>query len=236
MELPKFPRPEDVNLTLMQLAGLSTIVMGEGQARSQDKPKAIAKLWGALVKRYGPKAEHIYTSVITAPSAEDGLNRLKNWMVGLEKASGKPTARLEATTINGLGSENTPAAKLENKRMDDQTNTTGEASDVLTPEQQAAADAAIAAGTTAPVAPAVKKVRANAFAGKKLTCIFTKEEGEGEAKKAVVANPRKPGSHGHKSIQVIIDHPGITTEEYLKTGGRLNDLKWDIDHKFVQAV
>lgn len=59
--------------------------------------------------------------------------------------------------------------------------------------------------------------------GKTLTC--TKEE-----------NPRREGSHGYKSIQIIIDNPGITTEAFIEAGGRLVDLKWDIKNNSVTAA
>ena len=42
-------------------------------------------------------------------------------------------------------------------------------------------------------------------------------------------NPRKPGSHGHKSLQIIIDNPGISYAAFCEAGGRANDLKWDAD-------
>jgi hypothetical protein len=48
-------------------------------------------------------------------------------------------------------------------------------------------------------------------------------------------NPRRKGSHGYRSLQIIIDNPGIITEDYLSKGGRLNDLRWDIAHGNVKA-
>lgn len=48
-------------------------------------------------------------------------------------------------------------------------------------------------------------------------------------------NPRRNGSAGKRSLQIIIDHPGITTEDYLAKGGRLNDLRWDLAHGSVRA-
>lgn len=48
-------------------------------------------------------------------------------------------------------------------------------------------------------------------------------------------NPRRPNSHGYRSLQIIIDNPGITTEEFVAKGGRLNDLRWDISYNRVKA-
>lgn len=56
--------------------------------------------------------------------------------------------------------------------------------------------------------------RTSAFAGKHLRA-------------AVGSNPRRPGSHGYRSLQIIIDNPGISTEDFVKSGGRLVDLAWD---------
>ena len=49
-------------------------------------------------------------------------------------------------------------------------------------------------------------------------------------------NPRKEGSHGHNSFNVIVKHGAdMLYEEYIRQGGRLVDLKWDIDRKWVEV-
>lgn len=50
--------------------------------------------------------------------------------------------------------------------------------------------------------------------------------------KLVKDNPRKPDTWGWKSFNLVKD--GMAVEDYLKAGGRKNDLAWDIDHKFVE--
>jgi hypothetical protein len=57
-------------------------------------------------------------------------------------------------------------------------------------------------------------------------------------KATVEANARREGSHGHKSLQILLDSgkEGILYEEYLKKGGRLNDLVWDINKDHVVAI
>lgn len=39
-------------------------------------------------------------------------------------------------------------------------------------------------------------------------------------------NPRREGTHGHKSFSVIKD--GMTYEQYIQKGGRQIDLDWDV--------
>lgn len=50
-------------------------------------------------------------------------------------------------------------------------------------------------------------------------------------------NPRRPGSHGHNSMQIIINAgaEGIKYEDFIAAGGRSNDLNWDIAHDNVSV-
>jgi hypothetical protein len=49
------------------------------------------------------------------------------------------------------------------------------------------------------------------------------------------SNPRFPGSFGYHSWNIIQANPGIVYEDYLKAGGRNNDLRWDLAREFVRA-
>lgn len=51
----------------------------------------------------------------------------------------------------------------------------------------------------------------------------------------VNANERRANTHGYRSLQIILDNPGIKTEDFLAKGGRLNDLRWDIARNRVRA-
>jgi hypothetical protein len=47
-------------------------------------------------------------------------------------------------------------------------------------------------------------------------------------------NPRRAGTFGHDSFEIILRHRGkVSFEQYRDEGGRLNDLQWDIDHDYV---
>ena len=58
--------------------------------------------------------------------------------------------------------------------------------------------------------------RISAFVGKKLTMADGKK------------NNRRAGSHGSKSLEIILKKPGIIFEDFIKAGGRSVDLRWDI--------
>lgn len=51
----------------------------------------------------------------------------------------------------------------------------------------------------------------------------------------VAENPRKAGTKGRLSFQIILENPGITFEKFKELGGRSNDLQWDIDHNWVEV-
>lgn len=49
-------------------------------------------------------------------------------------------------------------------------------------------------------------------------------------------NPRRAGTFGHTSFQIILAAGGsIKVEDYFAKGGRSNDLAWDINHNFVEV-
>ena len=50
----------------------------------------------------------------------------------------------------------------------------------------------------------------------------------------VKGNPRREGGHGHRSMGIILDKPGLSYEAYIEAGGRPQDLQWDLDRKWVE--
>ncbi len=51
----------------------------------------------------------------------------------------------------------------------------------------------------------------------------------------VKTNPRREGSHGFKSMSIILAKPGISYEDYLAAGGRNSDIRYDIAHGHAEA-
>jgi hypothetical protein len=90
-----------------------------------------------------------------------------------------------------------------------------------------------AAPVVAPATSPAKRGRKPTAQGKKLFPSDTLLGGDAEP--LAYINPRRKKSHGYRSLQIVIDNPGITTEDYLAKGGRLNDLAWDIKHGNVKA-
>jgi hypothetical protein len=114
-------------------------------------------------------------------------------------------------------------------------------------EKEAKAKAKVAAAEAkAKEAEAKKKAKAEAAAAKKAEKEANKKDGKAGrasslAGKTLVAtkaeNGRRPGSHGFRSLQIVIDAgaKGIVFEEYVKKGGRNIDAKWDQEHGALTA-
>jgi hypothetical protein len=115
---------------------------------------------------------------------------------------------------------------------------------------KAAAEKEAAKAKAAAEKEAAKAAKAKAAADKKAEREAAKAaKGDGRSgrtaglagkvlKAKVTDNPRRPGSHGFRSLQIIIDAGanGIPFEDYIKKGGRNVDAKWDIDHGSAVAV
>jgi len=80
------------------------------------------------------------------------------------------------------------------------------------------------------------------------TRIKTVQKGDGRGRKSSFSgsrivstktvNPRRPGSHGWKSMKIIIESgpDGISYEDFIAAGGRAVDLRWDVAHGNVMVV
>jgi hypothetical protein len=103
------------------------------------------------------------------------------------------------------------------------------------PKKLAAKEASKAPTKKAPASP---KAEANGAEGEEAGRRGRKSVLLGKRLVAKVAeNPRRQGSHGFRSIQLILDAgpKGIATESFIELGGRLKDAQWDIAHNYVEA-
>lgn len=87
------------------------------------------------------------------------------------------------------------------------------------------AGTAAAGEAKAPKEPKVAKPKAepkpDEYAGKKIYLVGKE-------------NPRREGTHGHRSMEVVRNKPGVTFEDYIAGGGRRVDLKGSIELKQVE--
>tara|TARA_R100000656_G_scaffold117522_2_gene90914 strand:+ start:10015 stop:10560 length:546 start_codon:yes stop_codon:yes gene_type:complete len=49
-------------------------------------------------------------------------------------------------------------------------------------------------------------------------------------------NPRRKGSHGFTSYQIILDNPGLTYAKFIELGGRRQDLAHDVIRKRFKVL
>lgn len=62
--------------------------------------------------------------------------------------------------------------------------------------------------------------------------VTTKKKRSGVIHHLTSENPRRPGTHGHRSWEIAEQNPAI--EDYIKAGGRMNDLRWDIERGWAE--
>lgn len=85
--------------------------------------------------------------------------------------------------------------------------------------------------TVAKKAPAAKKAVAGGGARRGATSKYAGKKLHATGKE----NTRRVGTHGHKSMGIILANKGITFEDYVKKGGRPNDLEWDVGKGNVEV-
>lgn len=203
--------PSDVNLSNRDIMFLAQTITGGEAKRAADKPGAIAAFTKALNRRIGEdNAMKIRQEILMSENANTAHELL-----------GRTTTAFDAGEAINIDSFFVVPAAPETKGepiLDalgaadtrEEVTTMTKTATATKPETEAEA--------------AARRGRKSALAGKKLT--HTKDG----------TNPRREGTHGYKSHQIILDNPGITTEAFLEAGGRMNDLNWDISHGHVKAA
>ncbi len=182
----------------------------------------------ALVDLYNSLAPDISDRVTAFPDRRTAAERLWDMILTMvPETSAKELAEMATTN-----SKTTTKAPGKGKAAP-ATKTTAPATTKLSPEEKAKAKAAAAAAKAnapkaekKPPAPRVSKLAGKfLFPGPKCP---TGDKGK-------VLNPRRAGSTAGKSIQIIIDKPGISLTDFVAKGGRMKDAHYDIDHGFAVA-
>jgi hypothetical protein len=147
-------------------------------------------------------------------AAEFGLPEVKKFS---DRATGlKRLTAMRQLQLAKASSPSTPETKLNSET----TNPSVETEASAVEEEATSAEA-----PAVEVQPASSEVATKRGRGKSLSGLIL-----WATDKCTEGNPRREGSWGQKSLQIIINNPGLTLEEFLIRGGRTNDLRWDIQH------
>ena len=142
---------------------------------------------------------------------------IRNLSVLATKAAGKPVSR-SADKLAAIARLNKFLAEVLNK-----ADVTSELKAILSAGNLAEAESVLAAIMNPPKEKARKGAgRKSSFQGQKLFPLAQE-------------NPRRKGSFGWRSFEVLRQKPGIEYAEFLADGGRRVDLAWDIKHGYVTA-
>lgn len=238
------PFATDLNpIHVRQLAALAGQTWAPPKNCSLDE--SVDEFVHSMVGRFGlSEGAELSVKVLKAPDIHDALDILKDSLIPRLRLDGGHVTRtlntyIEGATHRGKKMNDTgfkepsdleaKAAAIAAKREETKAAKAAKTAenrakmDALKAEKKAAkeaAKAAKAAGSTE------RKGRTSEFAGKliKLTAAIAEK-----------GNPRKVGTFGHKSMEIIINAggDGIRYEEFASEGGRPNDLRWDIDKGHV---
>lgn len=150
-------------------------------------------------------------------AAEFGLPEVKKFS---DRATGlKRLTAMRQLKLAKAPSPSTPETQLNSETTNPSAETEAPAVEA---EATSAEAPAVEAEATSAEAPAVATKRGR---GKSLSGLIL-----WATENCIEGNPRREGSWGQKSLQIIINNPGLTLEEFLIHGGRTNDLRWDIQH------
>lgn len=93
----------------------------------------------------------------------------------------------------------------------------------IAPEEEKSQPVAPSVPTDKPVGKRGRQPGSGEFAGK---TVFALKD----------VNPRRIGTAGFKSFEIIRGKKdGVSYADYIAAGGRPNDLRWDIEHKWAEV-
>jgi hypothetical protein len=130
----------------------------------------------------------------------------------------KTSTKGKAKAPPAVLARNLPASEVHSRRAAEKRN--GKANGKAPPAAKANGKAP-PAKTAKAKAPGIP--RTSKFAGKQIICLRKD-------------NPRREGTCGWKSYNILLKNKGkMSYDAYKAAGGRNNDLQWDLDHNFVSV-
>ena len=198
-----------VTLTTSNLARLAEFSLGKAIVWPPSKDNAIEMLHSNLCERVGnASALRIWDGILYAETMEEAFALIKSEII---KKEGKST-RLTHITLNGLN----------RRKVEEVLAAIEKGKYTMTTKAEAKKKA-----------PA-KKVEAKKGDGRNNNPGRKSKLHGKTIKPALKENPRREGTHGHRSYTILLANPkGMKVEDYLDKGGRMNDLNWDIDRERV---
>lgn len=217
------------NVPTASLVALYNAYSAKQVTKFSDRQTAVSRLWDLLTTMVAlttatnerkTKMNEETQTVNTDNIGEDTTQRMS------ESVAAERSKREAADAARQAKKEEAEKAAAERKQAAADKKAAKDAEKAEKAAAKATAKAERDAAKAAAKAEGGSKTRKSSLAGKLLKHSIGKDA-DGNVK-----NPRRPGSYGHTSLQIIIDagDAGITTEDYVKAGGRMNDLHWDIDH------
>jgi hypothetical protein len=209
----------DTKLSAPHLTQITGVIMGEAQKRLADKPATIERLSRALTDRFG--SPDLLPSILSADDANLALDVVKE---GIRAHEGSLHPSVEFQTINGgtiirKGKNVNETQTAENLNAE---NLNAEAPPAEEPVRRRGRPANPDKPPKAPKDPNAAPLNR---IDKTKTIVLK-----------VAANPRREGTAGHARLAPLFANPGMTVQQYLDQGGKMNDIHWELEHKRIELM
>lgn len=213
------------HLSLSQITVLTGRIHGRAMSRPTNKAAAVKRLASAIFSRVPQSTAEKFMEELSKvghfPGAESIINR---FLAATDVPPATPS-RLNGNGVDHSEEEEDNMAKSVAKSAVPAAAKRGKATPQIPPMKGMAPLGKVAAKVTEDVrnGTAAERGRKSNFHGKK---IYAK----------VSENLRRTNSHGYRSMQIILNaKPGLSVEEFLAKGGRMEDLRWDAKHGAVEV-
>ena len=225
---------DQIVLSIADLSKLCAMVTQQSEPRASTKDKAVEKLHSAMVGKIGNTETLIdWDRIIFAQEIEEAFVILKRRLMVTDKS-----AWLAHYGINGLKQNRVyeiedaldkGVSYMSEVQVFDPTKDKAKAKNAAKPKaakkaKNAAKPKAAKKGKANGDATETKrKGRPSPLYGKKIKCL-------------VKDNPRRAGTNGYHSMKIILENPNMLVEDFVANGGRIVDLKWDMNKGSVELV
>lgn len=204
----------ETKLSAAELISLAGLLAGKPLARASDRITAYRRLRATMENQLGAVfREEFFNAVVSATSLEDAQKAVKAAMARMGNGEHRPRSdepeeheNMATATLKATTAKKTAKAEVK-------PSTEKKAKEKVAKEK-VAKEKSEGSGSK----PGVR----SEFSGKRLY-------------PTVKENPRREGSHGWKSFEIVLNEKGVLLEEAVEKGGRLVDYRWDIAKGYIEA-